>query len=136
MEERGGDSYGRKRGRDVGEDSYLSSHKRYRSDHGRYSRSKSRDPEIHHQAHTYSDQNGNAHHGKHKRRRRSPEQKEAVAEGKEVILPYGSRLLVKADLRAFRPLLALYLDVQKGKDVEDMEEDEIRGRWKSFLGKW
>ena len=33
-------------------------------------------------------------------------------------------------------MFALYLDIQKGKVLEDMDEVEARGRWKSFLGKW
>lgn len=33
-------------------------------------------------------------------------------------------------------MFALYLDIQKGKELEDMEEREIGGRWKSFIGKW
>jgi hypothetical protein len=44
--------------------------------------------------------------------------------------------LRKEDLERYRPLLALYLDVQKGKLMRSMEEREVKGRWKSFLGKW
>ena len=33
-------------------------------------------------------------------------------------------------------MFALYLDIQKQKDVEELPEDEIKGRWKSFFGKW
>lgn len=36
----------------------------------------------------------------------------------------------------FRPLLAYYIDLQKEKDIRDMDEREVRGRWKSFVGKW
>lgn len=45
-------------------------------------------------------------------------------------------MLSKADLNAFRPLLARYLEIQKGRFIEDMDEREIRGRWKSFVAKW
>lgn len=34
------------------------------------------------------------------------------------------------------PLFALYLDVQKQIILEDLEEKELKGRWKSFVGKW
>jgi len=44
--------------------------------------------------------------------------------------------LVKEDFKQFRPLLALYLDIQKGKDIEAMDEVEVRGRWARFVGKW
>lgn len=43
---------------------------------------------------------------------------------------------MRSDLDAFRPLLARYLDVQKRRDIAVMDEREIRGRWKSFVGKW
>lgn len=33
-------------------------------------------------------------------------------------------------------MFALYLDIQKQKILEDMDETEVRGRWKSFMGKW
>ena len=56
--------------------------------------------------------------------------------GKEEPLPYSARRLQKADLATFRPLLAYYLDVQKGKDMGAMDEREAKGRWKSFVRKW
>jgi hypothetical protein len=33
-------------------------------------------------------------------------------------------------------MFTLYLDIQKGKVLDELEETEVRGRWKSFLGKW
>ncbi|KAI5205957.1 hypothetical protein AUEXF2481DRAFT_27529 [Aureobasidium subglaciale EXF-2481] len=51
-------------------------------------------------------------------------------------LPLNARALVKHDLKAFKRLFALYLDIQKQIDIDDLDETEIRGRWKSFLGKW
>ena len=33
-------------------------------------------------------------------------------------------------------MFALYLDIQKQKDIEELEEDEVKGRWKSFINKW
>jgi hypothetical protein len=37
---------------------------------------------------------------------------------------------------ALRPLFALYLDVQKQLDLDELDEREYKGRWKSFVGKW
>ncbi|EHK44283.1 uncharacterized protein TrAtP1_008801 [Trichoderma atroviride] len=51
-------------------------------------------------------------------------------------LPYGARHLSKDDLKGFEPLFAEYLDLQKQKNIEEMDEREVRGRWKSFVGKW
>jgi len=33
-------------------------------------------------------------------------------------------------------MFGLYLNIQKGKILEDLDETEAKGRWKSFLGKW
>jgi len=51
-------------------------------------------------------------------------------------LPYKARQLTKRDYEAFKPMFGLYLDIQKGKVLEELEEGEVKGRWKSFLGKW
>ncbi|KAG9517590.1 hypothetical protein KCV07_g6111, partial [Aureobasidium melanogenum] len=65
------------------------------------------------------------HH--HKRRSRSPA---------PVQLPLNARALVKQDLKQFKRLFGLYLDIQKQIDIDELDETEIKGRWKSFLGKW
>ncbi|KAM0418021.1 hypothetical protein ACHAPD_004371 [Fusarium lateritium] len=39
-------------------------------------------------------------------------------------------------LTAFEPLLGEYLSVQKQKDMTQMDDREVKGRWKSFIGKW
>jgi hypothetical protein len=39
-------------------------------------------------------------------------------------------------LTAFRSLFAHYLDLQKSLDICSLDETEVRGRWKSFMGKW
>ncbi|KAK4936484.1 hypothetical protein LTR10_022647 [Elasticomyces elasticus] len=33
-------------------------------------------------------------------------------------------------------MFALYLDIQKQIEIDDLDETEVRGRWKSFVGKW
>lgn len=47
-----------------------------------------------------------------------------------------ARPLSKHDLREYRAMFALYLDIQKQIDVDELSEEEVKGRWKSFLGKW
>jgi hypothetical protein len=66
---------------------------------------------------------------RHQKRNRSPPKA-------PVSLPFGSRELTKRDYKVFEPMFALYLDIQKGKVLEEMDEVEAKGRWKSFLGKW
>ncbi|PHH91165.1 hypothetical protein CDD83_1446 [Cordyceps sp. RAO-2017] len=51
-------------------------------------------------------------------------------------MPYSARPLVKSDLQAFEPVFVHYLGIQKQKNAYEMDEREIRGRWKSFMGKW
>ena len=72
-------------------------------------------------------------HRHHHKRRCSPDPT-TVAAPKE--LPFHSRQLTKRDYEAFKPMFALYLDIQKGKILEELDETEAKGRWKSFLGKW
>ncbi|KAK8031024.1 hypothetical protein PG990_000758 [Apiospora arundinis] len=84
---------------------------------------------------------GHHHHHHHHRSSHSSHHKERSSSTRtaRVIpaeLPYSSRPLSKADYDTFLPLLGRYLDIQKGKDIHDMEEREVRGRWKSFVGKW
>jgi len=33
-------------------------------------------------------------------------------------------------------MFALYLEIQKQLVLEDLPQNEARGRWKSFVGKW
>ncbi|KAJ4293912.1 hypothetical protein N0V88_005426 [Collariella sp. IMI 366227] len=44
--------------------------------------------------------------------------------------------LSRSDLTSFKPLFAHYLDLQKQLDVNTLNDTELRGRWKSFMGKW
>lgn len=115
-------------------------HSSHRHDHQRQRDARSRSPN---EPSTHSRTQGHAAmdrshrerspHTHHRKRKHSSHTK---PEGEEIVLPDNARKLVKSDLASFRPLLGLYLDIQKGKDIEDMEEDEVKGRWKSFLGKW
>ncbi|KAL7622163.1 hypothetical protein AAE478_007665 [Parahypoxylon ruwenzoriense] len=69
------------------------------------------------------------HHNKHRR-------SSTHSPGTPDELPFGARFLVRSDLGVFKPLFAHYLEVQKDKDIATLDEREIRGRWKSFVGKW
>ncbi|MCJ1389157.1 hypothetical protein MMC18_002012 [Xylographa bjoerkii] len=66
-----------------------------------------------------------AHHHK---RKRSP----ALTTAR----PFQASYLSKHDYSSQKPLFALYLEVQKQMELEDLSEAEARGRWKSFVGKW
>lgn len=33
-------------------------------------------------------------------------------------------------------MFGLYLDIQKQLILEELADDEVKGRWKSFVGKW
>ncbi|KAI8963234.1 hypothetical protein F5Y11DRAFT_164034 [Daldinia sp. FL1419] len=71
------------------------------------------------------------HHRSHRHRRSSTPSTRTPNE-----LPLGARSLVRSDLEVFKPLLAQYLEVQKCKDIAALDEREVKGRWKSFVGKW
>lgn len=53
-----------------------------------------------------------------------------------VQLPFASSHLHKHDLSIYGALFAEYLDLQKQIDISQLDRDEVKGRWKSFLGKW
>lgn len=52
------------------------------------------------------------------------------------LLPFQAQRLTKHDFASCKPMFALYLDIQKQLVLEDLEADEVKGRWKSFVGKW
>lgn len=51
-------------------------------------------------------------------------------------LPFQSRHLHKHDFESYKALFAEYLHLQKDLDINRLDRDEVKGRWKSFLGKW
>ncbi|KAK8037911.1 hypothetical protein PG994_014678 [Apiospora phragmitis] len=82
--------------------------------------------------HAHSHHHHRSSHGHHKQRPPSTRASRVVP----AELPYSARPLSKADYDTFLPLLGRYLDIQKGKDIHELDEREVRGRWKSFVGKW
>jgi len=64
----------------------------------------------------------------HKKRRHEPTV--------DAVLPYNSRPLKKHDYTQYRQMFAQYLDIQKNKILADLSDTEVKGRWKSFMGKW
>ncbi|OAA59467.1 hypothetical protein ISF_06402 [Cordyceps fumosorosea ARSEF 2679] len=106
----------RRRSRDAGHERKRTTERRRQEDDASTSR-RHRSPHRHH----------------HRRKERdSP----AVVAQPPATLPFDARALTKGDLRKFEPLLAHYLDLQKQKYMDDMDDREVRGRWKSFMGKW
>ena len=51
-------------------------------------------------------------------------------------LPFGSHHLHKHDFESYQALFAEYLDLQKGLDIQQLDDHAVKGRWKSFLNKW
>lgn len=88
-------------------------HKHHRSRHAR-SRSPRRDEERHHHK---------------KRRSRSPP-------ARPVTLPYYAKQLSKRQFEEYKPLFQSYLDIQKQINLDELDERETKGRWKSFIGRW
>ncbi|KAH0492682.1 hypothetical protein TgHK011_007624 [Trichoderma gracile] len=94
-------------------------------------RDRSRDREREHKKRRSAEGHHHHHHHHHRHHSSSRTEKPIAAE-----LPYGARHLSKDDLKAFEPLFGEYLSLQKQRDIADMDEREVRGRWKSFVGKW
>lgn len=102
-----------------------------------------RSPSRRHHHHHYRSSRSPAHEYKHgdKHRERKHhhhrERKElSPVSNAPPVLPYNARQLSKRDLSLLRPMFAMYLDIQKGLVIEDMDEQEVMGRWKSFIKKW
>ncbi|KAI9738977.1 MAG: hypothetical protein M1818_005291 [Claussenomyces sp. TS43310] len=74
------------------------------------------------------------HHRRHSHRHQQHRREEATAA--PALLPYNARQLTKRDYAVFEPLFASYLDIQKGRFLEDLDAVEVKGRWKRFLGRW
>ncbi|KAL2810681.1 peroxisomal membrane anchor protein conserved region-domain-containing protein [Aspergillus granulosus] len=112
------------------------------------SRSRSRSPTISSRHNRYRQRDGNDHDRHHRRQHprahshshRSshdrPSKPTTEREPSSIVLPFNARQLSKRDLGAFEPMFAMYLDIQKGLLLEDLGKDEVKGRWKSFIGKW
>ncbi|KAH7400515.1 hypothetical protein DE146DRAFT_465288 [Phaeosphaeria sp. MPI-PUGE-AT-0046c] len=67
---------------------------------------------------------------RHKRHRsRSPQ-------SKPVALPYKAKPLSRRQYDEYRPLFQSYLDIQKQIQLDDLDEREAKGRWKSFISRW
>ncbi|KXJ89774.1 hypothetical protein Micbo1qcDRAFT_165129, partial [Microdochium bolleyi] len=131
-----------KRTREDGDDYNHDSSRRVRTRHHDGSSRRHRDEETprshrddhHHRHHRHSDRDRSSRHHHH-HKPSSSSTKPTTAPPKD--LPFSSRpLSYKTDLEQFRPVLARYLDVQKQRDMYEMDEREVRGRWKSFVGKW
>ena len=88
-----------------------------RSPHSRHRYERSRSPRPHHH-----------HHGSRKRKRSKP--------SAPVPLPFKASKLHRDDFEAFKPMFELYLDIQKQKVLGDLPLSEVKGRWKSFVGRW
>ncbi|KOS39031.1 hypothetical protein ACN38_g10156 [Penicillium nordicum] len=114
-----------------------SRHHRSRTSHSRRhrpresSRSRSRSPHRsdRHRSDRHHRHSEDKERGHHERRHRD-------ASAKPIVLPYQARELSGRDLKIYEPMFGMYLDIQKGKYIEDLSEDEVRGRWKSFTQKW
>ena len=74
-----------------------------------------------------------------KRRSRSPRHGrhgDGQDKSKSVRLPFRGHHLHKNDFESYKCLFGDYLDIQKGLYLDDLDEHETKGRWKSFLNKW
>ncbi|PSN66625.1 hypothetical protein BS50DRAFT_467384, partial [Corynespora cassiicola Philippines] len=92
----------------------------HRRHHRRSSRDRTRSPHRRHDE-------GHRRHKRHRSRSPAP---------RPVALPYNAKKLHKHQFNEYRPLFQSYLDIQKQIILDDLDEREAKGRWKSFVGKW
>lgn len=101
------------------------------------SRSRSRSPDRrrhrHHRHH--HDHHRHKSHG-HSRHEDKRSRDHSHSHDQPKVLPFQARQLSKRDLPIYQPALAMYLDIQKGLWIDDLSEEEVKGRWKSFVSKW
>lgn len=111
-------------------------HRRSRHGHSHSHRHRHRDS-----SRSRSPRRSDRHRSEHRHRREDRgrdrhERRERDAPAQPVVLPLQARELSRRDLEVFEPMFAMYLDIQKGLLIEDLKEEEVKGRWKSFIRKW
>lgn len=89
-----------------------------------------------HYRHTSDERDVRSHSAERRKRAHSRREHERRAVAAPATLPFDARPLSKHDLQVLEPMFALYLDIQKNIDIADLDEREVKGRWKSFVGKW
>ena len=101
-------------------------------------RDREEEPHSHHRKEVNTTASSSSHRHKHKRRRTAspPAQKKQQLPPAIVSLPFKARPLAKRDYAAYEAIFGLYLDVQKQIVLDELDEKEAKGRWKSFVGKW
>ncbi|KAI9368913.1 peroxisomal membrane anchor protein conserved region-domain-containing protein [Aspergillus egyptiacus] len=108
-----------------------------RHGHSRHHRHRNDDRDYRHRhRHRHGHGHGHSHSHSHRRSRSRSHSSKQAAEPAPITLPFNSRELTKRDLELFEPMFAMYLDIQKGLILEDLSREEVKGRWKSFVGKW
>ncbi|KAI1473018.1 uncharacterized protein F4812DRAFT_464958 [Daldinia caldariorum] len=105
-----------------------------RGDYHTNSNPSKRSPSVSSTRHGHSSEHHHHRHHRHHHHRHRHSSTTSTRTPSE--LPLGARALVRSDFETFRPLFAQYLEVQKRKDITALDEREIKGRWKSFVGKW
>ncbi|KAL1799875.1 hypothetical protein ACET3X_000217 [Alternaria dauci] len=99
--------------------------------HGDRQSHESRTHKKHHRSHRSRSPRRDDDGHRHKRHRsRSPPAPRPVA------LPYKAKPLSKRQYDEYRPLFQFYLDIQKQIQLDDLDERETKGRWKSFVSRW
>ncbi|KAL6711272.1 hypothetical protein ACN47E_005803 [Coniothyrium glycines] len=88
-----------------------------------------REGEHHHSRRSRSPRHDEDRHRHKRRRSRSPPPK-------PVLLPYKAKPLSKRQFDEYRPLFQSYLDIQKQIQLDELDEREVKGRWKSFVSRW
>ncbi|KAF2198348.1 hypothetical protein GQ43DRAFT_338712, partial [Delitschia confertaspora ATCC 74209] len=98
--------------------------------------SRSRSPRGHARSKHKQRRSRSPRRGEHSRHKRRRSRSRSRSRSWPVNLPFGAQSLPKDDFAEYEPLFSTYLRMQKNLHIEDLDDREIRGRWKSFVGKW
>ncbi|KAJ5239820.1 hypothetical protein N7468_004439 [Penicillium chermesinum] len=115
--------------------SHRSHRSRHHDDHSSSRRHRHRDHSRSRSPYR-SDRHKSDRHHRHDRDRDYHHRGSKEPSSAPVILPLNARELSRRDLEVYKPMFAMYLDIQKGLFLDELPEEEIKGRWKSFIRKW
>ncbi|EGE06160.1 hypothetical protein TEQG_05056 [Trichophyton equinum CBS 127.97] len=112
--------------------------RRHRRRHREYDRN-NHSPSIRADARSRSPIRDDSYDGGRRYRRSRQEgtrshRRQRSSEGPAAALPLGAAPLSKRDLSRYKTMFGTYLDIQKGIFIEDLDDRELKGRWKSFVG--
>lgn len=100
-------------------------------------RRRSRSPEPYRESrHRSRSPRRHKHHHSHRHERERHHHRAPPSAALNAALPYKAKKLSKHQFEEYKPLFQSFLDIQKHLNLDELDERETRGRWKSFVSHW